>query len=1242
MKPHDICSVRSRRGFRVRFGAWLSGVCAAGLLAGQAQAAVSSTPNLQVSGRIEYAAMGASFRTTNGNSSTACTFKTPSGGTFTGSSSSAVGQIVAGNATLLDTERNAVQKVPAGATVKTALLYWVASQSTSTMDNLVDLTVGTTRTTVTASRTWSTALQGAYAGGAVADVTNLIRANPNAALRVDNLNVQINGDQCAVNNVHGAWTLYIVYEHAGLSTKTVSFYDGVSLVGGSTGVSTASVNATGFYLPDSSSLDRVAKASVMVADGDPGATGDSFSLNATGAARVSQSSTNRTASDFFRGLVTYEFPDSSDVVQGGSSASTTTTTATNTGGLDIATVDSSAIPAGTTGITATVDSGSSELLILHSLVLEANISGANVRTAKSVVSGMTTATVNTALDFLIKVDNAQGSTEALQVVTVDTLPKGLTYNSTQISYDGGATWATLSGVTASKNSTTGVTTVTFPAIRRLDPDGKVWGGTGTVATQLGSQSVQYRVNVTADGSALNRLTNSVRASSQSSEANSADNASSADINVTTAAQGPLPNTTDWPSTCDLIDWSKANLSSGNNATPLGNGTRTVTSVGGRNISVALTSATGASNNGIMGYSSSFANYGSWYEVRGVSTSIQPSYTQAFLTRAGGNTQVNTVVLTFPQPVNNLRLGISDIDAVGGSNGSNGDWLKVTASYGSATFNPDLLVGGGLGTVAFGGVPSVGSPSAAMTQSAPGLGNSTMKSADATPYQTSAYNTLMGNATSYTQVIGDSGASVNKQGQGLAYFKGPLTSLTVLTGSLKGTGGNAIALSNVSFCAPRYTLSKSAGTPVRQADLSHNIPYSLTYTNTSDPNAYNPDVSVRSTTFSPSVPTPSGQDPWAALRPQISDAVLDRIQANPNVTSARLVGTPSLGSQTNTRNLDSAALNSSFTGTSSNPTLLQANTTARVNTGGSFTVNLTANVTLKSGLSTTQDVQNSASSTGVMSGTTPLTANSNTVVSSLTPTTTLTLQKTASRTFVRYQGSPAAPDTDLLTYTLLVTNTGGVLAQNVVVTDTLPASVTYVPGGEATTPPSSVNGQVLTWNLGSLAPGEQQELTVLVRMPSAQTLETTSSPQPIVNSAASQGENALSVSAQATTNTLYLALLKRVRNLSPVPAAQVTATNPPWGTTSVGHPGDVLEYCIDFHNYGSAALSNYVLQDPLPENVTIEPGSWAVYSGTMTTEPRTPLAGANVSYDAASRKVKAAVNPLPAGTHGTLCFRAKIN
>ena len=51
--------------------------------------------------------MGASFRTTNGNSSTACTFKTPTGSTVTGSAGSPVGQVVTGNATLLDTERSA-------------------------------------------------------------------------------------------------------------------------------------------------------------------------------------------------------------------------------------------------------------------------------------------------------------------------------------------------------------------------------------------------------------------------------------------------------------------------------------------------------------------------------------------------------------------------------------------------------------------------------------------------------------------------------------------------------------------------------------------------------------------------------------------------------------------------------------------------------------------------------------------------------------------------------------------------------------------------------------------------------------------------------------------------------------------------------------------------------------------------------------------------------------------------------
>ena len=63
-----------------------------------------------------------------------------------------------------------------------------------------------------------------------------------------------------------------------------------------------------------------------------------------------------------------------------------------------------------------------------------------------------------------------------------------------------------------------------------------------------------------------------------------------------------------------------------------------------------------------------------------------------------------------------------------------------------------------------------------------------------------------------------------------------------------------------------------------------------------------------------------------------------------------------------------------------------------------------------------------------------------------------------------------------TYTLTVTNNGPATATGVVVTDTLPAAVTYV---SATPAPASVSGQMLTWNVGSLAVGASTTITVTV-------------------------------------------------------------------------------------------------------------------------------------------------------------------
>ncbi|WP_198170560.1 beta strand repeat-containing protein [Deinococcus arboris] len=392
--------------------------------------------------------------------------------------------------------------------MKNAYLYWFASKAAGTaVDNTVTFTVNGTASTVTANRTWTGAFDNADMG-AVADITNLVSATPNATMEMDGLNIQINSANCQYVTVHGGWALYIVYENPGLSSKRISFYDGLNYIYTTT---TADINATNFKVPNAPTFDKVTKLTVAAMDGDPatGATNDILQIRpGTTGTRTSLSSTNRTATDIYTGLVTVEAEDGTEVIQGGSSKTGTT----NTGGLDIATFNvSSLIPADTTTINAFSSSNGGEQVNLYNVILMANTTDANVRLVKTIEGGATTLTNGDSLKYILTVDNAQGVTEALNVVTVDTLPQGLTYNSTEISYDGGTSWATLAGVTTSVSG--GVTTITTPAVRRIDPDGKVWGGTNAIATQLGTQNVRYRITATANGAAFGSVTNTATATS---------------------------------------------------------------------------------------------------------------------------------------------------------------------------------------------------------------------------------------------------------------------------------------------------------------------------------------------------------------------------------------------------------------------------------------------------------------------------------------------------------------------------------------------------------------------------------------------------------------------------------------------------------------------------------------------------------------------------------------------------------
>jgi uncharacterized repeat protein (TIGR01451 family) len=67
---------------------------------------------------------------------------------------------------------------------------------------------------------------------------------------------------------------------------------------------------------------------------------------------------------------------------------------------------------------------------------------------------------------------------------------------------------------------------------------------------------------------------------------------------------------------------------------------------------------------------------------------------------------------------------------------------------------------------------------------------------------------------------------------------------------------------------------------------------------------------------------------------------------------------------------------------------------------------------------------------------------------------------------------------LITYTVIATNTGGVTATNVVITDQLPA-FTQLVEGSITPAPAALSP--LTWQIGSLAPGQSVTVRFTVRM-----------------------------------------------------------------------------------------------------------------------------------------------------------------
>lgn len=200
--------------------------------------------------------------------------------------------------------------------------------------------------------------------------------------------------------------------------------------------------------------------------------------------------------------------------------------------------------------------------------------------------------------------------------------------------------------------------------------------------------------------------------------------------------------------------------------------------------------------------------------------------------------------------------------------------------------------------------------------------------------------------------------------------------------------------------------------------------------------------------------------------------------------------------------------------------------------------------------------------------------------------------------------------DTITYTVTLTNTGNVVASNVVLTDVIPAGTTFIPGsllGATGTPP--------TLTLVNPVPaGGSITVTFKVKVntiPNPNPLKNTASAAFIytvdpANPGSAQG-TAISPVAETQVNTAHLVVLK--------------SANKPFS-----YIGDIITYQISVQNTGNVSANNVILTDLLPAGVSYVPGSLivsAAYSGTLAS-------GLTLT------------NAIAAGQIITLSFQAKVD
>ncbi|MEG2810939.1 MAG: DUF3794 domain-containing protein [Clostridium sp.] len=202
------------------------------------------------------------------------------------------------------------------------------------------------------------------------------------------------------------------------------------------------------------------------------------------------------------------------------------------------------------------------------------------------------------------------------------------------------------------------------------------------------------------------------------------------------------------------------------------------------------------------------------------------------------------------------------------------------------------------------------------------------------------------------------------------------------------------------------------------------------------------------------------------------------------------------------------------------------------------------------------------------------------------------------------------------YTLTITNTGNVDAENVTLIDSIPSGTTFVPGSVTVGGvPQPGEDPSVGVNVGTIAPGASVVVTFKVLVGN-----TFPVPNPFLNSGFAQYEyrvdpaggttSATSPDSNVVETTVSNASLDIVKSVD----------------KSYAKPGDEIEYTISVTNTGNTTALGVVLTDIVPSGTTFAPGSVTI--NAVATPGADPNVGINLGN-------------IPAGGTVTVTFKVLI-